>query len=191
MSLSKIIQGGIYMNILDRITTGITGTIDVIVEKNRQLAQLNRLAVIIRNEKAVLDHAYINLGKQYYKILEKNGESADTEQIREVIRFTEARLKKAQARYDYIKLFGMPVGSAGDVEMKRAVDSDCDECEVKDETPAEEELEDITIAVADESEVSESTETAEVNPEEKVTAKKTASRKKGAASVDTEAADDE
>ncbi len=185
------------MNFFDKIGAGITSTIDVIVEKNRQLAQLNRLAVIIKNEKAILEHAYVTLGKQYYKVLEKNEESVDTEQICEVIRFTEERLKKAQARYDYIKIFGMPVSFDGDVGVKHPTESACDTVEADKEPAAEEESEDITIAVADEPEKTEVEEKAETeeNPEIKVeeeTVKnKKQSHKKNKADVDTEAADDE
>ncbi len=189
------------MNLLDKISAGITSTIDVIVEKNRQLAQLNRLSAIIKNEKAVLEHAYATLGKQYYKVLEKNAEAADTEHIREVIRFTEARLKKAQARYDYIKIFGMPVGSAGDVEMVHSVD-DFDNGETDEQASAEEEAEDITIAVADETPdvKTEEEKPEEIKPEkteepksekktENTKSKKTV-QKKESTSVDAEAADD-
>ena len=181
------------MNLLDKISTGITSTIDIIVEKNRQLAQLNRLAAIIRNEKAVLEHAYAALGKQYYKILEKNAEKSDTEQICEVIKFSEARLKKAQARYDYIKIFGMPTNSSGDVEMIHSVDSDYGNSEASDEEVSEEETGDITIAVADEAENAETAGdvTSEDNSDDGEPAhNKKQSRKKTSAPVDDEAADD-
>lgn len=176
------------MNFFDKIGAGITSTIDVIVEKNRQLAQLNRLAVIIKNEKAILEHAYITLGKQYYKVLEKNAENIDTEQICEVIKFTEARLKKAQARYDYIKIFGMPVSSVGDVEMKHPTENDTVEEQEAEEQSAEEENEsgDITIAVADESVKSETE-----NKTEEKTEKKSVKNKKDKPAIDTEAADED
>ncbi len=179
------------MNFFDKIGEEIVNTIDIIVEKNRQFAQLNRLAAIIKNEKAVLEHAYATLGKQYYRTLENNEESVDAKQICEVIKFTEARLKKAQARYDYIRVFGMPVNSVDDVEVAHPVDDVSGDCETEDEPKEEEEAEDITIAVADETGKQEAKEETEPKTEKETAQKKEKSGKSVIDSVDAEAADDE
>lgn len=175
------------MDLIDKVSTNVTTAIDVIVEKNRQLAQLNRLAAIIRTEKAVLEHAYAALGRHYYKILDKTEEETDVKQICEVIRFSEARLKKAQARYDYIKVFGMPKSSIGDAGAIHSVGNNEKAAEETSAKEAEDENEDITIAVAEEA-------VSSPNAEEKAakavaSLKKKRSRKK-ADPVDAEAADD-
>ena len=176
------------MTILDKIGSGIAATVEVIVEKNRQLAQLNRLSAIIRTESEVINHAYAALGKHYYKVLDKTENETDMTGICEVIRFSEERRKKAQARYDYIKAFGMPKKVMDTAEMIHHTEYGFD---LTADAPGEgsfgeEENEDITIAVADE-------ETAAQQNNDPVQAKtaqnKKRSRKK-AEPADTEAEDD-
>ncbi len=160
------------MTILDKIGAGIATTVDVIVEKNRQVAQLNRLAAIINTETEVINHAYIALGKHYYKILDKTEDEADMTKICEVIRFSEERRRKAQARYDYIKAFGMPKGTMDTVEMMRLNDIDYDTDDLEDDITDNyddndngSDSDDITIAVADETDES-SEETASQTTDE-------------------------
>ena len=154
------------MNLIDKVSTGISASVDLIVDKNRQLAQLNRLSAIIRNETEVINHAYIALGKQYFKILEGEAEETDMTQIREVIKFSEERLKKAQARYDYIKVYGVPSSSVDNVEMTvHAQETEETESVAEDQESAEEENADITIAVADETAEASGTEKNETDDE--------------------------
>ena len=158
------------MNLLDKVGEGLTNSVDFLVEKNRQLAQLNRLSAVIRTETDVINRAYIALGKQYFKILEGTAEENDMSQICEVIKFSEERLKKAQVRYDYIKTFGIPKRTMDTAEMMRMIDIQ-DEEETAEEpteetqTEPDNEPEDITIAVAEE-DVTEETKTAEAPAEE-------------------------
>ncbi len=162
------------MNLLDKVGEGLAASVDVLVEKNRQLAQLNRLAAIIKTETDMIDRAYIALGKQYFKILEGNAEENDVSRICEVIKFSEERLKKAQARYDYVKVYGVPTSSVDTVDMIHTNDSETTDEPVEipenntdNDTVPEEENTDITIAVAEET-----TETAEVISTEDSTVEK-------------------
>lgn len=59
------------MNFIDRIGEGLSSAIDMIVEKNRQCAQLNRLAAIIRNETEVINHAYVALENSISEFLKE------------------------------------------------------------------------------------------------------------------------
>ena len=144
------------MNLLDKVGEGLTNSVDFLVEKNRQLAQLNRLSAVIRTETDVINRAYIALGKQYFKILEGTAEENDMSQICEVIKFSEERLKKAQARYDYVKVYGVPASPVDSMEMNRTPDSVYEDEELGfDEEPAQADIEedenaDITIAVVGE-----------------------------------------
>lgn len=152
------------MNFIERFSAGFVTAVDIIVEKNRQAAQLNRLSAIIHMEKDIVNHAYAALGKHYLKILDKAEPESDMTRLCEVIKYSEERLKKAQIRYDYIRAFGMPKRTMDTAEMMRMIEP-CEE-EPVNETPEEtepetdaepEEPEDITIAVAEDV------------PEEKVT----------------------
>ncbi len=136
------------MNFVDKVGAGFAGLVDTIVENNRKLAQLNRLEAIIRNETEVINHAYIALGKQYFKMLEGSAEESDMTQICELIKFSEKRLKKAQARYDYIKVYGIPKPAAD--EIARGEECGCSVQSDETKENPEEESADITIAVADE-----------------------------------------
>lgn len=147
------------MNIIDKVSAGITASVDMIVDKNRELAQLNRLEAIIKNETDVLNHAYIALGKQYFKMLEGEAEEVDMTQVCDAVKLSEQRLKKAQARYDYIKAYGMPDSPVNNVEnnynaenAEAAENENEESCEVAsvDVELVEDENGDITIAAADE-----------------------------------------
>lgn len=146
------------MNLLDKVGEGLAASVDVLVEKNRQLAQLNRLSAVIKTETDMINRAYIALGKQYFKILEGTAQENDMSQICEVIKFSEERLKKAQARYDYVKVYGVPTSSVDTVDMIRpnededsCEEENCDESDVTaEEISEEDENEDITIAVVEE-----------------------------------------
>ena len=145
------------MVILDKVGEGLANTVDYLVEKNRQMAQLNRLAAIIKTETDMINRAYVALGKQYFAMLQGTAVENDMTQICEVIKFSEERLKKAQTRYDYIKAYGIPDNAVDNVEnnynAENKVDAEsaetapaekeCTEC-------AEEETGDITIASVEE-----------------------------------------
>ena len=159
------------MNFIDKVGAGVSASIDLLVDKNRQIAQLNRLSTIIRTETELINNAYIALGKQYRRVIEgEEAEIGDLSQIVEAIKFSEQRLKKAQARYDYIKVYGVPNHAGESVEMGHITDAENDEQHTADteaentDDDAEEENADITIAYADESK---SEEAAEKTSEEK------------------------
>ena len=138
------------MNLFDKIGTGLSASVDTVVELNRKNAQLNRLAMIIRTETDIINHAYAALGRHHYKVLCGKEEETDMSKLCEVIRFSEERLRKAQARYDYIKAFGLPKKAMDAAEMIRSVYDGEDFSEENELTGDEDDNDDITIAVADE-----------------------------------------
>ena len=137
------------MNIFDKLGNGIAQSIDTIIDKNRQTAQLNRLSAVINNETEALNRAYIALGKQYYKILEGNAEAADMSHICAVIESSKLRLKKAQARYDYIQRYGIPGTEKKQPVIRITPDDDDVEPEIDVYADDDDDDEDITIAYAD------------------------------------------
>ena len=81
------------MNFVDKLGEGICASIDMIIDKNRPLAQLNRLSTIIRTETEIINNAYIALGKQYRHVLEGGEAAEDMSRVVEVLAYSEKRLK--------------------------------------------------------------------------------------------------
>lgn len=134
------------MKIIDKVGDSLSQSVDFIIEKNRQAAQLNRLKAIIQNETDNLDNSYITLGKEYIKVLD--GGTADEKlvaQLRECIGRSQLRLKKARARYEYTLRYGVPKPG---VDVEEAVSEDGDAA-ARTEGRSDEEEQDITIAYAD------------------------------------------
>ena len=136
------------MKIIHKVGDTLSQSVDFIVDKNRQAAQLNRLKAIIAGEQETLEAAYIALGQQYFAVLEgeevKDADKEAAAVLVETIHASKLRLKKAKARYEYTLRYGVPKRG---VRVEEAVDiKDVDENgEVKDDP----EEQDITIAYAD------------------------------------------
>lgn len=97
------------MKIIDKVSGSVSQSVDYIIDKNRQAAQLNRLKAIIKTENDTLNNAYIELGKYYFEELEGNApKDADIDALRETVKKTSLKLKKARARYEYIQKYGVP-----------------------------------------------------------------------------------
>ena len=146
------------MNFVDKLGEGICASIDMIIDKNRQLAQLNRLSTIIRTETEIINNAYIALGKQYRHVLEGGEAAEDMSRVVEVLAYSEKRLKKAQARYDYIKVYGVPVPhTVAEANATAATETDDEDvladaaAEEAEAAATAEDDSDITIACADDS----------------------------------------
>ncbi|MDD6490010.1 MAG: hypothetical protein PUG48_09410 [Clostridia bacterium] len=131
------------MGFIDNASVKLSDSINKIIDKSRQLAQLNRLSAVIKSETEVLNRAYIALGKQYYKNLNGDTETPDMSHICEVIEESKARLKKAQAGYEYIKQNGVaepkPKQPVIKISADEAIQPDIEQLEEDD---------DITIAYA-------------------------------------------
>ena len=83
------------MNIIDKVSDSLTQSVDFIIDKNRQAAQLNRLKAIIKSETEILNDAYIALGKQYLKVLDGKTETeVDVEKLRETVTASKQRIKR-------------------------------------------------------------------------------------------------
>ncbi|MDD6490006.1 MAG: hypothetical protein PUG48_09390 [Clostridia bacterium] len=131
------------MGFIDKVGDSVSQSVNAIIDKNRKYAQLNRLDAVIRNEKEVLEQAYIALGKQYYKVLKGNTANSDVSEICTVIKDAKLRLKKAQKRYNYVEKYGIENVEKEQPDVEVAAD------DVKSDIDDLEEDEDITIACAD------------------------------------------
>lgn len=137
------------MNLIDKVSSTLSQSVDFIVDKNRQCAQLNRLEAIISNETDILNNAYIALGKIYMKKLEGSTEEADTESLIATIKNCKLRLKKAKTRYEYTKKYGVPQpGLTEDAPVQQEATPTEDDKTNVTSYEAEEEG-DITIAYAE------------------------------------------
>ena len=96
------------MAFLDSVKNGFTSAVDTvssvtqtIVEKNRQNAQLNRLRTIMRNEREMINRAYITLGKKYYdnKVNGRSEACENEQELFNIIETSRAHIKKARERY--------------------------------------------------------------------------------------------
>lgn len=136
------------MNLLDKVGETISQSVDFIIEKNRQTAQLNRLKAIMQNESEALNNAYISLGKLYLGVLEgKPASEADIDLLRENVENAKLRLKKARARYEYTLRYGIPKPG---VDVEKAASEACENNGEKEGACAStEDEQDITIAYAD------------------------------------------
>ena len=77
----------------------VTGAVDHLVEMNRRTAIMNRLKIVIRNERDNEDHSFVQLGKYYYHNL-RDPQNGDTETYCAAIDKAASRLKRAYAKLD-------------------------------------------------------------------------------------------
>lgn len=132
------------MNIINKTKGTISSTVDVIKEKNKKNAYLNRLKAIIEGEQETIECAYLALGKLYLDMLEgKEEQRKDAEIFADTIKAAKLRLKKARARYEYTVKYGIPKPGTNAEEVIQA------ENEALENAKKAEEDQDITIAYAD------------------------------------------
>ena len=74
------------MDFVDKLGMALSDTLDYLIDRNRQKAQLNRIEAVIKNETESLNRAYIALGKHYYKTLDGKAEETDISQICDTIK---------------------------------------------------------------------------------------------------------
>lgn len=125
----------------------VTKAVDFIVDKNRKTAMMNRLKIVIRNEKEKQAAAYIQLGKYYYHSL-RDSENGDTEPFCCTVDRTGERLKRAYAKLDEL---AVPTEAepksgcccCGDTECSGEEYDDDEYSDEPDETAAEEQENDI------------------------------------------------
>ncbi len=122
------------MDFWKNATDSVTKAVDFIVDKNRKAAMMNRLKIVIRNEKEAQAHAYIQLGKYYYHHL-RDKEDGDTETYCKAVDVAGQRLRRAYTKLDEIT-------SAEKAEEKENADSpsssDAENDGMADETSSDE-----------------------------------------------------
>lgn len=87
------------MKIFDAMSGNITKAVDFVVEKNRKAALINRIRIVIKNERENEARAYVALGKYYYENL-RDRQNEETEHLCRAVDFSDARIKKAFSKMD-------------------------------------------------------------------------------------------
>ena len=133
------------MKFIEKVGESVSQSVDFIIDRNRQVAQLNRLKAIIKKETDSVNNSYIALGKEYLKVLDGGtADEAAVARLRVSLEKSQLRLKKARARYEYTLRYGVPKPGT-DVEKAAAEKEQAEKAGAK----KEDEEQDITIAYAD------------------------------------------
>lgn len=133
------------MNVMKNFAGSVTRAVNFVVDKNRMAALINRLKIVIKNEKETQARAYIELGKYYYENL-RDPENETTEKFCGAVDEAGRRLKKAFARLDEL-VAPAPVPTVEDDEPESYDFCDCDEDVYAAPAAAAEAEEDETTAV--------------------------------------------
>ena len=97
------------MDVFKNIADSVTKAVNFVVDKNRRTAIINRLKIVIRNEKEIEARAYIELGKYYYENL-RDPSNSRTEPLCTAVENADRRLKRAFSKLDEML---MPSGDDG------------------------------------------------------------------------------
>lgn len=87
------------MKFFDTVSGNLTKAVDFVVEKNRKAALINRIRIVIKNERENEARAYVALGKYYYEHL-RDKENEETEHLCRAVDFSDGRIKKAFDKLD-------------------------------------------------------------------------------------------
>jgi hypothetical protein len=117
------------MKFFETMTDNVTKAVDFVVEKNRKAALINRIRIVIKNERENEARAYVALGKYYYEKL-RDGKDEKTEPLCRSVDLSAAKIKKAFAKLDEITA---PEGCGDDDEYAGCGDCCC--CTYEDEEP--------------------------------------------------------
>ena len=115
------------MNLFETVTGNVTKAVDYVVEKNRKAALVNRIRIVIKNERENQARSYVALGKYYFKNV-RDAQNEETEPFCKAVEASELRMKKAFDKLDEITA---PLGCDEDDCADCA--NDCDYCSCYDE----------------------------------------------------------
>lgn len=111
------------MGILKMIGNQVTGAIGDLLNRNRRTALINRLGIIIKNERENSARAYVALGKYYYENL-RDPENHETEPLCASIDESDRRLQRAFDKMEQLR----EESEKPDDDSCAGCTSDCDTC---------------------------------------------------------------
>lgn len=121
------------MGILDSFGKQLSDTFDSLREKSHRSAVINRLHIVIKNERENSARAYVALGKYYYEHLREQG-NAETEALCASIDDSDRRMKRAFAHMDEIR--EKNIANVQDTECANC-DDDCSVCKFHEDCDSE------------------------------------------------------
>lgn len=89
------------MSFFGTVTGSVTKAVDYVVEKNRKAALVNRIRIVIKNERENEARAYVALGKYYFENL-RDAQNEETEPLCKAVELADKRMKKAFIKLDEI-----------------------------------------------------------------------------------------
>lgn len=87
------------MNFFETVSGRVTKAVDYVVEKNRKAALINRIRIVIKNERENEARAYVALGKYYFQNL-RDAQNEETESLCSAVEAADKRIKKAFDKLD-------------------------------------------------------------------------------------------
>lgn len=111
------------MSFLENLGNGIAKVIDSVVERNHRASVVNRLRIVIKNERENTARAYVALGKYYFDNL-RDPENEETERLCRSVEESAARMQKAFAKMDEIS----SAGQTEDGDPCEGCEDDCASC---------------------------------------------------------------
>ncbi|QAT51119.1 hypothetical protein EQM14_15825 [Caproiciproducens sp. NJN-50] len=87
------------MELFKNVAGSVTKAVNYVVDKNRRAAMINRLKIVIRNEKEIEARSYIELGRYYYENM-RDASDERTEPLCAAVDNADRRLKRAFAKLD-------------------------------------------------------------------------------------------
>ena len=121
------------MSFFETVSGNVTKAVDYVVEKNRKAALVNRIRIVIKNERENEARSYVALGKYYFQNM-RDPNNEETEHQCKAIDSSEQRMKKAFTKLDEIT-------APDDCEEDACADcnDDCDYCPYCGESEEEKE----------------------------------------------------
>ncbi|MFU0832092.1 MAG: 14-3-3 domain-containing protein [Oscillospiraceae bacterium] len=103
------------MEVFKNVAESVTKAVNFVVDKNRKAAIINRLKIVIRNEKDIKARSLMELGKYYYENL-RDPSNERTEPLCKAVDNADRRLKRAYMKLDEMMV---PAGVDDDEEEEK------------------------------------------------------------------------
>lgn len=107
------------MEVFKNVADSVTKAVNFVVDKNRRAAVINRLKIVIRNEKETEARSYIELGRYYYENL-RDASNEKTEPLCAAVDNADRRLKRAFRKLDEMMV---PAGEDEDEEEGKGTET--------------------------------------------------------------------
>ena len=112
------------MEVFKNVADSVTKAVNFVVDKNRKAAIVNRLKIVIRNEKEMKARALMELGKYYYETM-RDASNEHTEPLCAAVDNSNRRLKRAFMKLDEMMV---PAGTDNEAEVEAEEEDYGEEC---------------------------------------------------------------